>query len=36
MVSFMFVQFTVKNFMSFKNENVLDWSAVNAYKEYSD
>lgn len=22
--------------MSFKNENVLDWSAVNAYKEYSD
>jgi len=30
------VQFTVKNFMSFKNENILDWSAVNAYKEHSD
>ena len=36
MVSFMLVQFTVKNFMSFKNENILDWSAVNAYKEHSD
>lgn len=31
----MLVQFMVKNVLSFKNETVLDMSAVNAYKEHT-
>lgn len=30
----MLIQFTVKNFLSFKNETTLDLSAVSAYKEH--
>ena len=30
----MLVQFTVKNVLSFKNESILDMTAINAYKEH--
>ncbi len=30
----MFVQFTLKNFLSFKEETTLDMTAINAYKEH--
>jgi len=30
----MFVQFTVKNVLSFKDETILDMTAINAYKEH--
>nr|WP_320027102.1 ATP-binding protein [uncultured Acetobacterium sp.] len=30
----MLVQFSVKNFLSFKNESVLDLTAISAYKEH--
>ena len=30
----MLVQFTLKNFLSFKNETTLDMTAIHAYKEH--
>lgn len=32
----MFIQFTLKNFLSFKEEATLDLTAINAYKEHSN
>ncbi len=32
----MFVQFTLKNFLSFKEEATLDMTAINAYKEHEN
>lgn len=32
----MFVQFTLKNFLSFKEETTLDMTAINAYKEHAN
>ena len=30
----MLVQFMVKNVLSFREENILDMTAINAYKEH--
>lgn len=32
----MFIQFTLKNFLSFKEETTLDMTAINAYKEHAN
>ncbi|GLB24573.1 transporter [Lacrimispora xylanolytica] len=32
----MFIQFTLKNFLSFKEETTLDMTAINAYKEHEN
>lgn len=32
----MLIQFTLKNFLSFKEETTLDMTAINAYKEHAD
>ena len=30
----MLIQFTLKNFLSFKDETILDMTAISAYKEH--